>query len=212
MHGSRSADDCFNRAQTGKAMKKIIFILVFLSLIFLAWGARKEGFFPYPSVPITIVIQGTSHMIGKGYPGGADGPPPSSKTFSQKLYGFNLPPMPCTDNVAPLGNGENVRDVTCWEHWDNVPFFGGGAPSSGDTIWVAYWRAPNDPAKPLGDTRYAINAAYASYGACWLAAKRQHDAEYATYLANFRAKSLANGYPILGPQIQCSAQSNPNAK
>jgi hypothetical protein len=212
MHCKNGRDECSKRAQTGKAMKKMILILVLLSLIFLAWGARKEGFFPYPSVPITIVIQGTSHMIGKGYPGSANGPPASSNTFFQKLHGFNLPRMPCADDVAPLGNGENVRDVRCWEHWDNVPFFGSGAPSSGDTIWVAYWRAPNDPTKPLGDARYTINAAYASYGACWLAAKRHSNAEYTTYLANFRARKPSEPYPIVEPQLQCSALKNPNAK
>ena len=193
-------------------MRKMILLLVFLSMFLLAWGARKEGFFPYPADPVTIVIQSTNRLVGAGYPGSANGPPPSSSTFSENLYGYDLSHKPCADDIAPLGNGENVRDVKCWEYRDNVPFFGSGAPRSGDTIWVAYWRSPNDSIKPSSDTHYLINAAYASYGACWLATKRQSNAEYATYLADSRARTPGEPCPMTAPQLQCSALKNPNGK
>ena len=71
-------------------MRKMILLLVFLSMFLLAWGARKEGFFPYPADPVTIVIQSTNRLVGAGYPGSANGPrrPParSLKTSTGMIY------------------------------------------------------------------------------------------------------------------------------
>jgi hypothetical protein len=101
---------------------------------------------------------------------------------------------------------------TCWDQQEEVPFFGAGAPSSRDTIWVAYWLDPRDPSKPNGELEYVIHAAYASYGACWLAVKRENDAAYAIYIGDFRARKVSDSNPVLGPVLTCSPLKNPDAK
>jgi hypothetical protein len=155
-------------------MKSIILAALLLLLI-LAWCARREGFLPYPIAPISIVIQQNSQMMGKGkYPGSAAGPEPTSEVHWEELAAFNLqPPSRCQDEVdGDSEDDENLRHLTCWQTQD-VPFFGGSLPNVHDTIWVASLRSETIwPRTGEHEYLYYTDSAYASYGACWLAAKR----------------------------------------
>jgi hypothetical protein len=176
----------------------------------LAWEVRKQGFLPYPATPISISIQQNINMTETVNAYGVVDPKQSNRSSWVNLHGFNLPPAECENKVTHLSAVQNFRTVSCWNEQAGVPFFGSGIPSLSRTIFVEYWLSDRDPSKPnQGDVVYTIKAAYASYGACWLAAKRQNDDDYATYLANYRAKKLGDPNPVLSQQIQCSALKNP---
>lgn len=179
-------------------MTKILIILI-ATVGILALLARHEGFLPYPAAPITIKIVGTTTNQGKGnFPGSSSGPAPSSSLFLKTLEGFdgaNARVSGCfEDSVIPISNDENMRTIKCAEPQTDVPFFGPGAPSNNDTIWLLFWRQvnaakPNEPSRPLA------RSAYASYGACWLALKRLDAEDRATFAENVERALKAHSTP-----------------
>jgi hypothetical protein len=184
--------------------KILISLLVLLAAITgLAFGiARHEGFLPYPAAPISVLILQSTLIQGKGdRPGSASGPPPSSNLYTETLQGFdgaNSRKSGCfEDTVTPLGDGQNMRVMKCAETQTDVPFFGPGAPSNTEAIWLLYWLTPLDT-NPNGDTRPLARSAYASYGACWLALKRLDAESDANFSENaeraIRAHSAPPGY------------------
>jgi hypothetical protein len=179
-------------------MTKILIFLIAITCL-LVLLARHEGFLPYPAAPITIKVVGTTTNQGKGdFPGSASGPPPSSSLFIETLQGFdaaNARVSGCfEDSVIPISNDENMRTIKCAEPQTDVPFFGPGAPSNNDTIWLLYWlpvnaATPNEPSRPLA------HSAYASYGACWLALKRLDAEVRATFSENVETAIKAHSTP-----------------
>jgi hypothetical protein len=181
--------------------KILISLLVFLVVITgLVFGiARHEGLLPYPAAPISIFILQDTLIQGKGdHPGSSAGPPPSSSVYTESLQGFdgaNTRKSGCfEDTVIPLGDGQNMRVMKCTETQTDVPFFGPGAPSSTKSIWLLYWLTPLDT-NPNGATRPLAHAAYASYGACWLALQRLDKKNDAIFSENVERATRAHTAP-----------------
>jgi hypothetical protein len=183
--------------------KILIYLLVLLAAAagLAAVIVRHEGFLPYPAAPISILILQDTMIQGKGdRPGSASGPPPSSSVYTESLQGFdaaNTRKSGCfEDDVIPLGDGQNMRVMKCAAAQTDVPFFGPGAPSNDDRIWLLYWLTPLD-SKPNGDTRPLAHSAYASYGACWLALQRLDKKNDAIFSENVeRAISAHTAPPV----------------
>jgi hypothetical protein len=195
-------------------MTKILILLVAISGV-LAVLARHEGFLPYPAAPISISVVQTPSTQGKGdFPGSVDAPPPSSSTFTERLQGFdaaNARESGCyEDSVAPLSNGENLRVLKCAQPQTDVPYFGPGAPSNSDTIWLLYWVHLRDPAKPSEGYNPLAHSAYASDGACRLALRRLDAETRATFSENTEtAIKTHSTLPVYPPSpTYCKALKN----
>jgi hypothetical protein len=178
--------------------KALIVIIATASL--LALLARHDGFLPYPAAPISVSTEQVSTTMGKGdYPGPAGAPPPSYQSDSETLSGFdaaNTSSSGCyEDSVTPSSDGENTRVLKCAATQTDVPFFGPGAPSNTDAIWLLYWLVPVDRAKPYGYSRPLAHSACASYGACWLAQKHLDAHDQATFSENTEMALRAHTAP-----------------
>jgi hypothetical protein len=86
------------------------------------------------------------------------------------------------DTVIPTMNGENLRVLKCAQSQNDVPFFGPGAPSEGDTIWLLYWL--KEPVSQGAGYTTLAHSAFASYGACWLAMRRLESENRAIFAEN----------------------------
>jgi hypothetical protein len=162
--------------------------------------ARHQGFLPYPGAPISISTQQVSTTTGKGdFPGSAAAPAPSYSSLIETLSGFdpaNASASGCyEDSVTPTVDGENMRVLKCAAWQTDVPFFGPGAPSKSDTIWLLYWLNPVDPSKPYGGSRPLAHSAYASYGACWLSLRQLKAQNRDTFSENAERALKAHSPP-----------------